>query len=212
VTIKRFRELRKSQKEDRRQAITDTAEEILTAKGIDGVAIRSVAKAAGLSVGSIYVYFKNKEELLLSILLRHLAALDAAFEERIQEQDPVKAFKAMAHDYKDYYLQCGRYISAMGYFYEQGDKTKDINPDLMEELNALLNRILEKIHLILARPAMAPMLNGLEPARGIPIIWSMITGVAELTLASARSAQSGFDFEQVLNDAIHVLTGRGNAS
>ena len=79
MTVKRFRELRKSQKGDRRQAVTDTAEEILTAKGIDAVTIRSVARAAGLSVGSIYVYFKNKEELLLSILLKHLTALGCGF-------------------------------------------------------------------------------------------------------------------------------------
>ena len=58
----------------------------------------------------------------------------------------------MARDYKEYYLQCGRYISAMGYFYEQGDKTKDVNPDLMDDLNAALGRILDKIQLVLETP------------------------------------------------------------
>ncbi|MBI9074953.1 MAG: TetR/AcrR family transcriptional regulator [Desulfatibacillum sp.] len=205
MTIKRFMELRKAQKENRRQTIVEVAEEILTTKGIDAVTIRSVAKAAGLSVGSIYMYFKNKEELFLCMLLGHLEKLDKAFASRIQGEDALQVLKAMANDYKDYYLACGRHINVIGYLYEQRNQAGEINPTLLNDLETLLASVLAKTQVVLENPAMAPILKGLEASRAIPVMWSIMTGVAELTLTSPRGNQSGFDFDRVLDDTMHIL-------
>ncbi len=207
MTIKKFRELRKKQKEVRRQTIVEVAEGILTTKGIEAVTIRSVAKAAGLSVGSIYMYFRNKEELFLCILLEHLEELDQAFARVIEEQDSFELLKALACEYRDYYLACGRHINAIGYLYEKRNRAGEINPDLLGELEAMLYRILEKIQDVVERPDLKPFLKGMEPSRAVPVMWSFMAGVAELTLTSARSNQSGFDFEQVLDDTMHILFG-----
>lgn len=49
------------------QRIFDATQEVMANVGVHGVSIQKIAKAAGISVGTIYLYFKNKEELLLEL-------------------------------------------------------------------------------------------------------------------------------------------------
>jgi len=55
-----------------RQSILDAAVDLLTRDGIQGLTMDRVATEAGVAKGTLYVYFKNKEEILD-------AALDASF-------------------------------------------------------------------------------------------------------------------------------------
>lgn len=56
-----------AQKEQRRQAILDTAWSLFQAEPYDAVSISEVAQRAGLAKGTIFLYFKTKEELFLAI-------------------------------------------------------------------------------------------------------------------------------------------------
>lgn len=46
-------------------------ERLMAEKGLHALSMQKIAREAGISAGSIYVYFKNKEELL-ELLARHL--------------------------------------------------------------------------------------------------------------------------------------------
>jgi AcrR family transcriptional regulator len=50
-----------------RERILETAEKYFCEKGYLSATSRKLAEAAGISVGSFYFYFKNKEELLLEV-------------------------------------------------------------------------------------------------------------------------------------------------
>ncbi|MFC7394532.1 TetR/AcrR family transcriptional regulator [Scopulibacillus cellulosilyticus] len=52
----------------RRDKILETAKKLFSEKGYHGVSIPDIAREAGVSVGSIYYIFKNKEDILLSLL------------------------------------------------------------------------------------------------------------------------------------------------
>lgn len=209
MTIKKFRELKKRQKQVRRQTIVDIAEELLSQSGPEGVTIRKVAKAAGVSVGSIYVYFKNKEELFLCMLIGHLERLHSDFAKSLSKKDlsPVEILKAAANDYKKYYIECGKHINAAGYLFQERTSAGEINSELLEELQKTLGGISSMVEETLKRPEMAGLLKGLDPSRGAPVLWSIITGLAQLTLPSPRAQQAGFEFEQVLDDLVHLFTG-----
>lgn len=51
----------------RRAVILDAAAEIFAAKGYSRATIKEIAERAGIAPGTIYLYFTNKRELLLSI-------------------------------------------------------------------------------------------------------------------------------------------------
>ncbi len=56
-----------TQKENRREAIMDAALELFTAEDYSDISMNRVAKAAHLAKGTLYLYFKTKEELFLAI-------------------------------------------------------------------------------------------------------------------------------------------------
>ncbi len=59
--------LQKGKKLDKRQAIIEAARELFTTEGYETTTIAQVAKKAGVAVGTVYLYFKNKNELLFGI-------------------------------------------------------------------------------------------------------------------------------------------------
>lgn len=52
--------------------ILDTAAKLLEERGYDDLTTRHVAERAGVSVGSLYQYFPNKESLVHALLIEHL--------------------------------------------------------------------------------------------------------------------------------------------
>jgi TetR/AcrR family transcriptional regulator, fatty acid metabolism regulator protein len=52
---------------DKRSLITEAAIEVFADKGFHQARVSDIAKKAGVADGTIYLYFKNKEDLLLSI-------------------------------------------------------------------------------------------------------------------------------------------------
>ena len=68
-----------------RQRSKDTVDTILAAtarvlvkQGFDGLTTNAVAEAAGVSIGSLYQYFPNKEALVAALIERHVEDMNAA--------------------------------------------------------------------------------------------------------------------------------------
>ena len=51
----------------RREAIMDAALELFGASGLDGTSVEAIARDAGIGKGTIYLYFKSKDEILDAI-------------------------------------------------------------------------------------------------------------------------------------------------
>jgi TetR/AcrR family transcriptional regulator len=65
------RELRRSQHQDlSRSQLLDAAEEVFGTKGYHEATLREVAERAEFSVGSVYSFFENKDDLYLHVFLR----------------------------------------------------------------------------------------------------------------------------------------------
>src|SRR5688500_18400357 len=76
------RERREHEKRELRQAILETAGRLFVAQGYDGFSLRQVAEQIGYSPATIYLYFKDKDDLLFTVVdegfMRFGAALQAA--------------------------------------------------------------------------------------------------------------------------------------
>ena len=55
--------------------LVDAVPQVIAVTGYDGLTVRAVAKAAGVSAASAYNYFASKEHLLAEVYWRRLAAL-----------------------------------------------------------------------------------------------------------------------------------------
>ena len=73
---------RKHPRQDRSRVTVDTILEatarVLVKHGFDGLTTNGVAAAAGVSIGSLYQYFPNKEALVGALFERHIEEMNAA--------------------------------------------------------------------------------------------------------------------------------------
>jgi AcrR family transcriptional regulator len=73
---------RKRPRQSRSRATVDTilaaTARVLVKRGFDGLTTNAVAEAAGISIGSLYQYFPNKEALVAALIEKHVEDMNAA--------------------------------------------------------------------------------------------------------------------------------------
>lgn len=78
------------------QKILDAALEIFAHKGYHEAKISEIAKIAGVADGTIYLYFKNKDDLLISLFEAKIELLTAGLRREISDlPDPATRFRAI---------------------------------------------------------------------------------------------------------------------
>ncbi|NRF37618.1 TetR/AcrR family transcriptional regulator [Pedobacter foliorum] len=63
---------------NKEQLVKQKAIETIVLHGLEGFTINKLAKACGVSVGTPYVYYKDKDDLILKIVLEEGAKMEAA--------------------------------------------------------------------------------------------------------------------------------------
>ena len=76
-------ERKEREKERRKNDIIDAAEKVFFEKGLSNSKMDEVAEQAELSKGTLYLYFKSKEEIYFEIKLRAINILNGMFKESI---------------------------------------------------------------------------------------------------------------------------------
>lgn len=105
---------RKSSKtaDKRRLQIFEGACEVIANKGYGSATIRDIAKAANISIPSMYQYIKNKEDILYLITSMCMEEILTYFRENVdQHQAPVEALENAINAYFDYINVNRRYIN-----------------------------------------------------------------------------------------------------
>ncbi len=118
------------QKQEIRQAIVNAAKSEFILYGIANASMRNIAKKANITVGNIYRYFTNKEELADEIIMPTLTLLNEAIfypiENQNNNQDAITLFQqkvgqisdGFLHVFENYKQEC---LILLNYprFYEQ---------------------------------------------------------------------------------------------
>jgi AcrR family transcriptional regulator len=96
--------LRDRRRDMTRDAFVEAAEIVIAEKGYDGATIQDIADSVGCAVGTIYRYFKTKEDLFNAMVTRHctrMAAMTRAAADACE--DPLEAVKASVAALVDYF-------------------------------------------------------------------------------------------------------------
>jgi AcrR family transcriptional regulator len=91
--------------DERKQQILDAAEEVFTHKGLDLARMDDIAEETGLSKGTLYLYFKSKDDLIIAILDRifqnAFQQLEARQDNELSAAEAISQFSEEAiRDYK----------------------------------------------------------------------------------------------------------------
>lgn len=82
---------------DKRFLITEAAVEVFAKKGFHQARVSDIARKAGVADGTIYLYFKNKEDLLLSIFEEKMDELLGGLADALEGADePIERIRRFA--------------------------------------------------------------------------------------------------------------------
>lgn len=73
------------------EGILDAAVKVFAEHGYHGSQISRIAKEAGVADGTIYLYFKNKEDILVSLFRERLGGLIGKFEASVRASETAEA-------------------------------------------------------------------------------------------------------------------------
>jgi TetR/AcrR family transcriptional regulator, fatty acid metabolism regulator protein len=91
-----------SDKRDKRERILSAAERIFARHGFFAAKVSDVAKEAGVADGTIYLYFKNKDDLLISLFERRMHEVNERLREataKVQGLGPIEELRAFVKTY-----------------------------------------------------------------------------------------------------------------
>jgi TetR/AcrR family fatty acid metabolism transcriptional regulator len=89
-------------KADKRDAILRAAIETFAARGFFNAQVADVARAAGVAAGTVYLYFRGKDDLLICIFERTMKAAIADGRASVEGiADPVERLRAIARVHLD---------------------------------------------------------------------------------------------------------------
>jgi TetR/AcrR family fatty acid metabolism transcriptional regulator len=83
---------------DKRRRILDAAVSVFAEKGFFQSKVSEIARMAGVADGTIYLYFKNKDDLLISIFEEKMQEINISFRKALEEEKGARSrFRKLIH-------------------------------------------------------------------------------------------------------------------
>lgn len=110
-------ERKKREKERRRMDILDAAEKLFFSRSYEDVSMDDIAREVELNKATLYLYFKNKEALYASIVLRGVEILKTKYLECMeQELSGIEKVMLMGRTYYEYSLEYPDYLRMIHFY------------------------------------------------------------------------------------------------
>ena len=163
----RFTDLKEHEKLQRKNLILDVAEKIFSQKPFDDVNMRDLAKEVGISPGSIYTYFPDKETLYVEVSLRGYERAIGIMNEMVNsgndtlDKVAVRYMEEMIDNYD--YMRIVQHCVMDGKFRTQEsiDQLKEVSRELFGIFDRILSRETGAKDLRLLTHLIFSVLNGI---------------------------------------------------
>ncbi|TFE25581.1 TetR/AcrR family transcriptional regulator [Cohnella luojiensis] len=128
--------------EETKRSILAAAGNLFAVRGFDAVTMREIAKEAGCSHTTIYIYFKDKEALLHQLSMPPLLSLQERFETLLdQETLPDEQLKAISLEFIEFCLTHRNMYNL--FFNVKSVRVDEEAPEM--EINQVRNRLFAKL-------------------------------------------------------------------
>ena len=204
-----IQERKEREKERRRQQIMVAAKRVFSDKGFNRATMEDIAQEAELSPGTLYLYFKNKEELYASLSLRILQYLLIRVEHVNEEKNagPSEKLKSLMDAMYDVYEFDPLIIITL--FHLQSSETlKNLSPQLIEEIKELSKKSLGTIAQIFRDGVEQGIFIDRHPVALADTFWSLFSGVV-LWLTSKKIIDESKDYLKQTMDIAFDIFYRG---
>jgi AcrR family transcriptional regulator len=196
-------------RERRRQQIIAASKRVFTSKGVSRTTIKDIADEAELSPGTLYIYFKNKDELYASLSIRMLKHLHLSLQR-------VKETKDLSDDQRIDSVKKALFelyeidpLMLINLSHLQASETLDnISTELYEQILDLSRRSLQALSEIFSKGIERGSFLKRKPMQLAVVLWSMFSGLI-LWEESKRSLDTRKAFLKPTLEIAFEIFGRG---
>lgn len=173
------KERREKEKEQRKKQILDTAKTLLLEKGLNATSINQIAKLSELSVGAIYFYFKDKEDLYAALQVEGLDLLSQAISRAVDgpwtPEDKIRnialAYLRFSEEYKSYFDIINYFLTLPKTIF-----SLDLKNQIDERGNGSISILTEAFR----EGIETGLFKKVDPRRQAIILWSALHGMIQL--------------------------------
>ncbi len=208
---------RDREKQQRKNDIVEAAESLFSEKGFKGTTMQEISERVELSKGTIYLYFKSKEELYLSVCVKGVAEFGEDLEAAASGAGGLEdIIKAVYMAYIRHSLEKPAIFRVLrDTFIEQ--VRQNLSSETIEEISGIIRNWLElESGLIEEGIEHGVFRKDLDPYGFSLTAWRMSTGLIELALLKepgvAQHEELGRFFEQSIDLLVEgAKSGKKNA-
>ncbi len=188
-----IQERKKREQGLRRKQILEAAKIVFSSKGYNTATMEEIAEVAELSPGTLYIYFKNKEELhtFLSIDILKYIAEEIEIVTQSNTSSGIKLDELRDVFIKVYEQDPMILISL--FHLQSGETLKNLSDDVLEQLKQTSAKALKAITSIIVEGIDAGIFINEHPVALADVIWSTFSGVV-LWVDSKRFLNDQKDF------------------
>ena len=173
-----IKERKEREKERRRQQIIVAAKRIFSAKGFNKATMEDIAQEAEISPGTIYIYFKNKDELYASLSIRILQHLNIRIEHvknqnNVNDEQRIASLKDALYDIYDF----DPLILINLFHLQSSESLKNLSPELLSEIKRLSQSSLKIMSDIFSEGISTGVFIKANPNALADIFWALFSGV-----------------------------------
>jgi AcrR family transcriptional regulator len=174
-------ERKERERKMRRQQIMDAAKKVFASKGFGGATVENIAEEVELSPATLYLYFKNKDELFASLNLRMLEALIAKMES-VRDQgnlNPENKIKELQKALYEVYLTDPVNVVNVLRF-QSKERLRNLSPELASQIRDYTKKYMKAIADIFENGVRDGVFLDRHPAAFANIVWGVFAGLVLL--------------------------------
>lgn len=173
------------EKERRRNQIIDAAENVIFSKGLEQSTMDEIAEEAELSKGTLYLYFKNKNELYLAITQRGSDILNNRFAKVFSgahDHTGIELIRLIGETYLDFVRNNPNYFKAFMYYESLSDveelQQSEFAQNCEENRKEALNFMIRALQVGMQDGTID---NSYDPKELAIVIWSSTRGITTIS-------------------------------
>jgi TetR/AcrR family transcriptional regulator len=171
-------ERKEREKEHRKEEILDAAQKVFFEKGLLTATMDEIADAAELSKGTLYLYYKSKEDMYLAVMMRGMDTLFQMYEQIVASNASVVQKLVRFVDSYNEFFHSRRSFFRMFHFFQ----TPQIHKQVSEEMKLTCSVQSSKLWELVIRVLKQGMEEGslrtdINPIEITIILWSSATAL-----------------------------------
>ncbi|QTA86627.1 TetR/AcrR family transcriptional regulator [Desulfonema magnum] len=205
-----IQERKKRERERRRQQIMIAAKRVFSVRGFNRATMEDIAKEAELSPGTLYLYFKNKDELFSSLSIRILQYLNLRLEHVVNNEkemtsdQKIEALKEVMYDVYEF----DPLILINMFHLQSSDTLKNLSPQLLADLKSLSRNSLGLMARIFEEGIKKGDFTDKHPIALADIVWAIFSGLV-LWEESKRIINDDKNYLKETLEVAFEIFGRG---